>query len=66
MAKNSQVLVDIGQGLSIMVGLPTISTWKSGERPKEAKKGTFGFNVQTRKLEYWDGKAWLAASMDKS
>lgn len=63
MAKNSPLIIDIGQGLSLMVGLPTIASWKTNERPRNAKRGTFGFNIQTQKLEYWSGSAWYAASM---
>jgi len=64
MAKtNSQILVDIGQGLSMMLGLPTIGSWKTTDRPKKAKKGTLGFNSQTNNLEYWDGTVWFKASM---
>lgn len=65
MAKSHSLLIDIGQGLSLMMGLPTINTWKTRERPKKAKEGTLGFNTQTNNLEYWDGSAWLAASMSK-
>ncbi len=65
MARNQPILIDIGQGLSMMVGFPTIATWKSKERPKNAKRGTFGFNTQTQNLEYYDGKDWLAAGMQE-
>lgn len=58
-----RVLIDIGQGLSLMLGLPTAVTWKTKERPKDPKQGTFGFNSQTGNLEYWDGKSWYGASM---
>ncbi len=63
MPKNSNLLVDIGQGLSLMVGLPTISSWDRKNRPKNPKQGTFGFNTETNSLEYWDGSNWLAAAM---
>ena len=63
---NTQLLVDIGQGLSITVGLPTIGSWKTSDRPKKAKRGTFGFNSQTNNLEYCDGTDWFAAPMSKS
>lgn len=62
-AKNYPLLMDIGEGLSLMIGLPTIATWESGTRPKDAKEGTFGFNSQTNSLEYWNGKDWFAAEM---
>ena len=63
MAKNSQLLVNIGQGLSIMVGLPRITSWTTAGRPKKPKSGTFGFNTQTNSLEYWNGSDWLTASL---
>ena len=63
MPKNSPLLVDIGQGLSVMVGLPTIDSWDSAGRPKKAKRGTFGFNIETNSLEYWNGSFWLEAPM---
>lgn len=66
MANNQSLLLDIGQGLSLMVGLPAISTWKSTKRPKKAKRGTLGFNSQTNKLEYYDGDNWYEAAMSKS
>lgn len=65
MPKKFPLLVEIGPGLSMMMGLPTISTWKTAERPKKAKSGTFGFNTQTNNLEYWNGTDWLAASMSE-
>jgi hypothetical protein len=63
MAKNSPFLIDIGQGLSMMVGLLTIPSWDTTDRPKNPKQGTFGFNLQSNSLEYWDGTAWWAANM---
>ena len=65
MAKNRRLLIDIGQGLSVMVGLPTIASWVTKDRPKDAKPGTFGFNTQSNTLEYWDGTSWLAARMEE-
>ena len=63
MQKNSPFFIDIGQGLSMMLGLPKISAWKTTTRPKKAKKGTLGFNSQTKNLEYFDGTSWYSASM---
>jgi len=63
MAKNQPLMIDIGQGLSLMIGLPTISSWKTRERPQNVKRGTLGFNSQTKSLEYYDGKNWLEAPM---
>ena len=66
MAKNSQFLVDIGKGLSLRVGLPTIASWNTASRPKNAKRGTFGFNLETNSLEYWNGTAWFTVLMSKT
>jgi len=63
MQKNSPIFIDIGQGLSVMVGLPTIPSWNTTERPKKPPKGTFGFNSEANKLEYWDGTDWFEATM---
>lgn len=57
------IFIDIGEGLSLMTGLPTIISWNTNERPKNAKRGTFGFNSQTNNLEYFDGSVWFAASL---
>ena len=57
------IFVDIGKGLSLMTGLPTIISWNTKQRPQNAKRGTFGFNSQTNNLEYFDGSDWFAASM---
>lgn len=66
MASNQSVLLNLGQGLSLMLGMPAISTWKSEDRPRKAKRGTLGFNLQTNNLEYYDGESWYEASMTKS
>jgi hypothetical protein len=66
MAVNQQLLIDIGDGLSLMVGLPTIATWKNNNRPKTARIGTIGFNTQTKNLEYFDGSHWYAGSMESA
>lgn len=66
MAKNQPILIDIGQGLSLSIGLPTIATWKTSERPKNPRRGTLGFNTDTKSLEYHDGSDWLVAPMEVS
>lgn len=64
MAKtNSPLFLEIGPGLSIMIGLPTIPTWDNQSRPKEAKRGAFGFNTKTNSLEYWNGTSWFSAAL---
>ena len=63
MGKNAPLLLDIGQGLSVMIGLVTIASWNTKNRPKKAARGTFGFNSQTKSLEYWDGSFWWNAPL---
>jgi hypothetical protein len=63
--KNTPLFVELGQGLSIMVGLLTLVSWNTTERPKNAKRGTLGFNLQTSSLEYWNGSSWFEASMSE-
>ncbi len=63
MAKNFPVLLDIGEGLSIMVGLPTIASWRTQNRPNNSRPGTFGFNTESKRLEYFDGTDWYAIPM---
>ncbi len=63
MPKSSSLLIEVGQGLSLMIGLPSINTWDNQGRPTKVKQGTFGFNTETNNLEYWNGEHWLAASM---
>ena len=63
MANKKSLLVNLGQGLSIMLGFPSVATWKTSTRPKKAKKGTLGFNTQTNNLEYWDGSSWWSVRM---
>ena len=60
---NSPLFIEIGQGLSLMLGLPTIASWTNIKRPKKAKRGTLGFNTDTNSLEYWDGQSWFAAPL---
>lgn len=59
--RNKPLFVEIGQGLSLMIGLPTISSWKTKNRPKKPLAGTVGFNIETTSLEYWDGENWYSA-----
>lgn len=66
MPASQQLLLDIGEGLSLMIGLPTVASWKSDNRPKKAKPGTFGFNTQTNNLEYFDGSYWYEGLMGKA
>ena len=64
MPRSKPLLIEIGPGLSILTGSPSISYWDNKSRPKNPKVGTIGFNQDTKSLEYWDGKDWLTASME--
>ena len=66
MGKNAPLLVDIGSGLSLMIGLPRIATWETLNRPENPKRGIFGFNSQTNTLEYFDGKSWFEAPLSEA
>jgi hypothetical protein len=66
MASSSPIFMDIGQGLSVMLGIPTLTEWNTDSRPKNARQGTLGFNKQTNSLEYFNGKYWLEAALSKS
>lgn len=66
MSAKSSVLLNIGQGLSLMVGLPRIASWEDKDRPKNPKQGTFGFNTNQNRLEYYDGESWYAVAMKTS
>jgi len=63
MPKNSPVFLEVGQGLSVQIGMPTITYWTTPGRPKSPKKGTFGFNSDTNSLEFWNGTVWLTANL---
>jgi hypothetical protein len=65
MAKNTQLLVDLGQGLSMMIGLPRIAVWDTSSRPKKPKQGMIGYNSKTNSLEYFNGSNWYEAGMSK-
>jgi len=65
MAKNSQLLVEIGPGISLIMGLPTIAYWTTQERPKRPQAGTIGFNTTSLSVEYFDGINWLASKLKK-
>jgi len=65
MGTKTSLLMDIGQGMSLMLGLPRINSWTTKERPKKSKRGTFGFNSQTNSLEYFDGSSWFTAPMSE-
>lgn len=62
----STFLIDIGQDQYMVLGQPKVATWKTDERPAKARQGTFGFNIQTMSLEYYNGSYWLTVAMDKA
>src|SRR5206468_4028619 len=51
------IIAEVISGRSELVGMPTFATWSIATRPQKPKRGTFGFNVETGKLEIWDGKS---------
>lgn len=61
--KNKQILLDMGQGVSLLLGYPTIASWTNKTRPKKARPGTFGFNNETSNFEYFDGNDWYSELM---
>lgn len=63
MASSSPLLINLGPGLSMAFGLPTLASWENASRPKKPKNGTIGFNSETNSLEYWDGSDWYIAAM---
>jgi len=65
MEKSYPLLLNVGQNLFLMLGMPKIASWRTEERPKKVKQGILGFNLQTNSLEYYDGSNWYAASMGK-
>lgn len=65
MQQNKSLSLNLGQGLSLMIGLTTLVSWDTATRPKKAKAGTIGFNNETSALEYWDGTNWFTVQMAK-
>lgn len=66
MQKNRSLLLNIGKGLSLVLGVPTIAFWDTRGRPKKPKRGMVGFNIKTNTLEYYNGSYWLGAAMMKA
>jgi hypothetical protein len=58
-AKNSNLYLSLGSGLSMMLGLPRLSNWNILGRPSSPLPYTVGFNTDTSKLEMWNGTAWV-------
>ncbi len=65
MPKNSSLLIDIGQGIMMTLGFPTLILWNTDSRPKNPRRGTFGFNTETSSLEFFDGSSWFTGSMSQ-
>ena len=63
MAIKQPIFKRIGQDMYLQTGLPTIISWDNKTRPKKARVGTLGFNVQTNSIEYYDGTYWVAAEL---
>jgi hypothetical protein len=66
--KNQQLVnreISTKFGVSAPLIQRAIPTWNIPGRPKDPKVGTFGFNMQTKNLEYWTGGNWLILPMRK-
>lgn len=59
-SKNAPLYIDIGGGLSSIVGIPRIPTWNTLGRPVKPKRGTYGLNTETKRLEVWNGSFWFS------
>lgn len=64
-SKNAPLYISIGGGLSSMVGLPKIATWNTLGRPAKPKRGTTGLNIETKRLEIWNGSLWYHVPLIK-
>lgn len=42
-----------------------IPMWNNAGRPKKAKEGVLGFNIELHCLEYFDGSVWQKLPMEK-
>lgn len=63
MGDNQQLFINVGKSFSLMLGLPRVATWDTNGRPKNARRGTLGFNTETNSLEYFNGSHWLAGTL---
>jgi len=63
MPSNQKLLIEIGQGLSLVIGDARLVAWTTNQRPKNPKTGTIGLNSQTDSLEIWNGESWLGAPL---
>jgi hypothetical protein len=62
MARNNVILGKSPTSVKVVQRIPS---WNTPGRPEKAKAGVFGFNSQTRKLEFRNGSRWLKLSMKK-
>ncbi len=61
--RNSPLFMEIGNGLSTIVGQQKIPSWNNAGRPANPAPGTFGFNFETNNLEFWNGNYWFTSPM---
>jgi len=57
------VLLDFGNKLSLLVGNSKVLIWNTSGRPKSPKRGTLGYNSETKNLEFYNGFYWLTTEM---
>lgn len=62
--KNQPFYLDIGDGLSIMLGAPRMAIWGTNGRPQIPRTGEYGINDELGQLEVWDGSQWLYFAPD--
>lgn len=47
-----------------MIGKPRLSFWDTSSRPSSPRTGTYGFNSETNKIEFWNGTNWKTFTPD--
>lgn len=56
--KNQPFYLDIGQGLSMMLGAPRLAVWGTNGRPQNPRLGEVGINDELGQIEVWIG-SWI-------
>jgi len=56
-------MLDSIGGKVIALGGVRMPTWGTSTRPSTPKKGEFGFNVETSKLEIYNGTGWVGVTL---
>jgi len=56
--KNQPFYLEIGDGLSMILGAPRMVIWGTNGRPQNPRLGEFGFNDELNQIEIWNGQEW--------